>query len=205
MEHLRSINRFILISLALLGMSVSSANAATYDLAGGGAGLRGANGVVVNGLTYNVEFRDGTCFSIYSGCDEATDFAFNSAAGATAASQALITQVFGNDDVYDVDPDRTRGIDASFGGLIYTPYLFLADVMQVAVECAANLEGNARDVAGCGNSRFQTTLDFRHLDDSTFARWTQVPAVPVPAAVWLFGTALIGLVGFSKRKSRNAA
>jgi hypothetical protein len=30
-------------------------------------------------------------------------------------------------------------------------------------------------------------------------------AVPVPAAVWLFGTALIGLVGFGKRKSRIAA
>jgi hypothetical protein len=27
-----------------------------------------------------------------------------------------------------------------------------------------------------------------------------ISAVPVPAAVWLFGTALIGLVGFSKRK-----
>lgn len=32
-----------------------------------------------------------------------------------------------------------------------------------------------------------------------------VPQVPVPAAVWLFGTALIGLVGFGKRKSRIAA
>jgi hypothetical protein len=30
-------------------------------------------------------------------------------------------------------------------------------------------------------------------------------AVPVPAAVWLFGTALIGLVGFGKRKARIAA
>jgi len=29
--------------------------------------------------------------------------------------------------------------------------------------------------------------------------------VPVPAAVWLFGTALIGLVGFGKRKSKIAA
>jgi hypothetical protein len=29
-------------------------------------------------------------------------------------------------------------------------------------------------------------------------------AVPVPAAVWLFGTALIGLVGFGKRKARIA-
>jgi len=30
-------------------------------------------------------------------------------------------------------------------------------------------------------------------------------AVPVPAAVWLFGTALIGLIGFGKRKARIAA
>ena len=29
--------------------------------------------------------------------------------------------------------------------------------------------------------------------------------VPVPAAVWLFGTALIGLIGFGKRKSRLTA
>ncbi|MCP3675834.1 MAG: PEP-CTERM sorting domain-containing protein [Gammaproteobacteria bacterium] len=27
-----------------------------------------------------------------------------------------------------------------------------------------------------------------------------VSAVPVPAAFWLFGTALIGLIGFSKRR-----
>jgi len=27
-----------------------------------------------------------------------------------------------------------------------------------------------------------------------------IPAIPIPAAVWLFGTALIGLVGFSKRR-----
>jgi hypothetical protein len=33
----------------------------------------------------------------------------------------------------------------------------------------------------------------------------EVSAVPVPAAVWLFGTALIGLLGFGKRKPRIAA
>ena len=29
--------------------------------------------------------------------------------------------------------------------------------------------------------------------------------VPIPAAVWLFGTALIGLIGLGKRKARIAA
>ena len=40
------------------------------------------------------------------------------------------------------------------------------------------------------------------LDSLTFDLPTAAPpsAVPVPAAAWLFGTALIGLVGFSKRR-----
>ena len=37
------------------------------------------------------------------------------------------------------------------------------------------------------------------IDDLSVARG-RVPAVPVPAAVWLFGTALIGLVGFGRRR-----
>jgi hypothetical protein len=43
--------------------------------------------------------------------------------------------------------------------------------------------------------------------ESLVGDWTisEISAVPVPAAVWLFGTALIGLVGFSKRKARIAA
>ena len=30
--------------------------------------------------------------------------------------------------------------------------------------------------------------------------FAEVSAVPVPAAIWLFGTALIGFIGFSKRR-----
>lgn len=33
---------------------------------------------------------------------------------------------------------------------------------------------------------------------------TPMPVIPVPAAVWLFGTALVGLIGFSKRKKPNS-
>jgi hypothetical protein len=36
--------------------------------------------------------------------------------------------------------------------------------------------------------------NYPHLDN------VSVSAVPVPAAIWLFGTALIGLVGFGKRR-----
>ena len=42
------------------------------------------------------------------------------------------------------------------------------------------------------------------IDDLSVAGGS-VPAVPVPAAVWLFGTALIGLMGFNKRRKHKAS
>ena len=38
--------------------------------------------------------------------------------------------------------------------------------------------------------------------DGSFANYDlEISAVPVPAAIWLFGTAILGLVGFNRRKS----
>jgi len=42
------------------------------------------------------------------------------------------------------------------------------------------------------------------LDSGTLAAYkVSVSAVPVPTAVWLFGSGLIGLLGFAKRKARS--
>ena len=38
-----------------------------------------------------------------------------------------------------------------------------------------------------------------------FYKTASISPVPIPAALWLFGTALIGLVGFSKRKAGISA
>ncbi|MDC1286283.1 PEP-CTERM sorting domain-containing protein [Gammaproteobacteria bacterium] len=51
---------------------------------------------------------------------------------------------------------------------------------------------------GC-NDRAGSGLDGASLCN-TFAQWTSVSPVPVPAAIWLFGTGIIGLIGFSKRR-----
>lgn len=49
------------------------------------------------------------------------------------------------------------------------------------------------------NSSFLAFDDF----DSMYGEWTTVSltAVPVPAAVWLFGSGLLGLVGIARRKT----
>jgi hypothetical protein len=58
------------------------------------------------------------------------------------------------------------------------------------------------------DSLFQATISlnwlegFSEFDGQNFDiyRISHISVVPVPAAVWLFGTALIGLIGFGKRR-----
>ncbi len=49
-------------------------------------------------------------------------------------------------------------------------------------------------ISGSGNSRAGFSLDDFHFTGE------QILVTPIPAAFWLFGSALIGLVGFSRRK-----
>jgi hypothetical protein len=55
-----------------LVLMASSAQATTLDVVGGI--LHGASGVLVDGNLYDVQFLDGSCISLYSGCDEDSDF-----------------------------------------------------------------------------------------------------------------------------------
>lgn len=58
----------------------------------GSGKLLGATNVNVGGMLYNVVFADGTCIDVFGGCTD-SNFAFNNAADAVAASQALFDQV----------------------------------------------------------------------------------------------------------------
>ncbi len=78
--------------------------------------------------------------------------------------------------------------------------------LRVAAQCS-DLKPDPDDIGvydACienGSTYNRSIANYRPLTNLSLA---QVPAspspVPVPAAVWLFGTALIGLVGFSKRR-----
>lgn len=70
---------------------------------------------------------------------------------------------------------------------------------------------NSTGALGAGNYRFNIVAhtyadsvsfgeNFAAVNASTSLHLTEVSAVPVPAAVWLFGSGLIGLVGFARRK-----
>jgi hypothetical protein len=101
--------RKFVLAVVLVLMS-SGAQAATPIVVEGQ--LIGASGVDVGGKLYDVSFGDGSCISLFNGCDEDSDFPFPSLADGLLAAQALADQVFNSDSIlgsFDSEPGLTRG------------------------------------------------------------------------------------------------
>ena len=57
-------------------------------------------------------------------------------------------------------------------------------------------------IDGSFTSSSTTLTIFRTVDFAYFLNSSNVSAVPIPATAWLFGSGLIGLIGFARRKAR---
>jgi hypothetical protein len=134
--------------------------------------LTGATGVVVNSVAYDVEFIDGTCADLFSGCDSLTDFPFSQGESADAAF-ALLNQVFLNtpDGAFDDIPNLTRGCERELNCKALTP-VSLGSSSILTSRAARNDERN-----GGFDSIFLTTLlsgnvDLTTDDDQVWAVWS---------------------------------
>ncbi len=188
--------------LALLFIFFSSLiNAATLNVSGGGI-LTGASGVDVNGTLYDVWFVDDSCENLYGGCDEASDFTFQTLADAKVAAQALLDQVFldgvlGN---FDSNPALTEGCGFWQICHTYIPYALGSSAGSVNVAAEYNI------AAGYGSDSVANgfTALTKHVvygDTGTYAVFAPA-AVPVPAALWLMLSGL-GVMGFVTKRQSN--
>lgn len=188
-----------------LGLSASMSHALTYDVVGGQ--LVGASDVNVGGLLYSVSFQDGSCASLYSGCNEASDFTFSTAADAQDASNALLDQVFVNSPFgnFDTAPELTLGITSTFLGFVLTPF---DNSGSTALGFGA-LNRNGTNNDGVFSLSFSAT-DTSSSGFFTYAVWTpnpSLPPVPLPPAVLLLLTALGGVFSLrhmSRRRTQAA-
>ena len=205
-DIMEKIIRSIGVGFVLLFYSVIS-TAATLVVQNGA--LMGATNVDVNGVLYNVQFLSGSCIDLYSGCDENTDFPFtnpdnlNDGVLLATAMQALLDQVFLDTPLgsFDSSPGLTNGCGSEVIDCFVGTPLWVSAGGGTGVTSAYNTSNRDSVTAG-GGSTSDAVLGIDPNSRSTYAVWSQTTVVPVPAAFWLFGSGLLGLIGCSRRSHK---
>ena len=215
MGILKSFALVILIGIAAL--TVTSVKAATLIVVDGE--LRGAENVALGrGLgRFTVSFGDGvdgTCFALFSGCNEPADFTFTSLEDAIEAADALLAQVLLDVSLGDFDgvPFDTFGCRGSLVCEILIPYALGPGGGQFSYIAALNRSlvnplDDGLDLEGIKNIVASTGPGPDACCHLTFAVFTSETAlIPLPAALPLYGTglAVMGFIGW-RRKRRAVA
>ena len=134
-----------------------------------------------------------------------------------ASGTPYIIEVSGTFDINCSGPCLADAEYYLFGGTAYDNTGF-SNTDGVGVNVGAQINGVSIDwgpfqplhvysilFLGLGSTINMGYLDTNYGDNTgslsvTIATTSTIPAVPVPAAFWLFGTALIGFVGMSRRR-----
>lgn len=215
---LRTFNRFILISLALLGLSVSTgASAKTYlvEFQASASSLPDLfpywdpNSTSVGDTLFDFTIEDD--FAV----DTPTELRVSSMQHPAANLRVYNWGVVGQHgtvttptisqgpflELVDNNP-RNGGLDEGVAALDFLAPdpLFPNPIMppELPTDIQFWAFGNIYGMDQIRISNGIHTPFFNFLSGEAVI--TEISAVPVPAAVWLFGTALIGLVGFGKRR-----
>lgn len=149
--------------------------------------LTAAKGVVVDGLSYDVEFLDGTCQLLFAGCDEASDFIFgNDLNQHRLASTALMEQVFRDIPAlgrFDSFPQLTEGCSDVTECSVLTPMYLNGNT--VVAHAFINYVVDSFDDEILDQTFLASALGLEPFPAFTWAVWRPASTVPAPAVFWL--------------------
>ena len=193
--------RLSLATVLVLFVCLSaSANAATLNVVGGQ--LVGASNVDVGGDLYDVVFTDGSCITLFSGCDSNSDFLFTTEAAALAVASALDQQVFvdGPQGDFDTVPGLTSDCGYSAVCEVYVPYMTNGTTVQVTRVENRALPG-PDEVEG-GRLLLTVSTDLSQESENYAYTYAVLTAVPEPSAGLLVAIGLAGLGARQRRRLR---
>lgn len=167
--------------------------------------LLGASGVIVNGQSYDVQFTNGSCNSLFSNCDP-TQFTFHDSAPTIAAAQALLDQVFidlSSTMNFDSNPALTNGCSLPNACQALTPFANLGSSFQAAdsFNASPTFSSDHTDEKFVLSS-YDTINHDLGPQDFTFAIWT-TSTVPEPATLMLLGLGCFVHSFISMRRRRK--
>jgi len=185
----------------LIGTFVSVSHAGIFKLNVENGVLMGADNVNVNGSFYDVKFEDGSCIELFNKCDDASDFVFNTANDARAASEALLWQVFidGISGMFDSTPTLTNG--CTNGLVCATATTFASDAFSVAVAMAFNNVDENRDALN--SNQFRLAENTGVYTDVNYAVWSdasEAVEASAPGAAMILLMGIAGLLVSQRRK-----
>jgi hypothetical protein len=156
--------------------------------------LTGATGVDVGGTLYDVTFVDGSCATVFTGCDGASDFTFTDGTTALAATNALADQVFldGISGAFDTQPSLTFGCTSLNRCIPITPYE-LSGTLFVNSAYFFNSSGDPSTPSDFTALGIEAVGEDYGADGRrVYAKWSlsETEPVPEPATLTLFGVGL---------------
>lgn len=164
--------------------------------------LTGAKNVNVDGIVYDVEFIDGTCETLFEGCDNQSDFSFTNKIKASLASHILRENIFIDTSTlfFDTHPEYTSGcLLISFYCRVLTPYQLMGETVlsSALINTPSLLSDN---ITSPLSLHFQE--DISNDGGYVWARWTPAEQVPEPSllAVLFVGLVVIGMI--NRRQNR---
>jgi hypothetical protein len=146
---------------------------------------------------FNVSFEDGSCAALFSGCDDKyTDFALP--LSSNLHGMTALVDFLGEMD----NPEQINGCESLSECRITAPH---------NPNLSAQTFGAHTKIIMAGSSDFYVTEsnaggileDFFLNPSRTFAVFTPAAAVPLPAAAWLFSSALLGFTSLRRKALRK--
>ncbi|MEM7101127.1 MAG: VPLPA-CTERM sorting domain-containing protein [Pseudomonadota bacterium] len=189
----------IFVIIAILAISE---HAAALTLTVESGKVTGATGVNINGTIYNLSLTaNGGCADLYFGCNNDSDFAPLTESDFAATQNALASVLQSAFDSGFV-ANEIAGCSDMTNCYIFTPTHAVEISSRIALAGALlDVTGVTLQLLGYG---FGENVNFSNFANTTWGIF-EVAAVPLPAAVWLFVSALGGLFGVRKLKARQLA